>query len=434
MNLLTLNFPLSEALIYVFIFAGAAPRGLNFILEVGGGYLSQRLGPLGSFKLLPYGYFLRSISFILLGLSCFLPTIYTSLACAFIGVFIGQVGHSIISGIYEDAYGQTAKYLSKDDKGEKLVSSIEFTIKYIFHSTRVLASSIGALCVVIGFYFPVFSFLITLPFIVGAMITLYATSLSNSWYLSAKEVLTFKSAKVMNAAKKQIKMFFEKGDWLWGITSGLYSMILLWVINLAPVTFDTMLDHFALGLMDWQSLTAIVLMTLAIPSLSIAGQYFYDTYKQKNYGKSNRYQKLKNLDSTQGYAFLLGWCFLSLPIILIDLSTHIKLGLLGIMILLNAILLTWVNWMRIPLIEEAEKAQPNIFNENRSFYFSLIAGTLETTIFMVGALQFLIKWLFDFSSPGYMVLMTNILCTLCLILWVMQRKVFLRKNSLIEQE
>lgn len=251
--LIRLGLSVSEALSLVFIFIAAIASCFNFVLEMAGGWLSHKLGVLGSFRLLPIGLLIRAFEVILMIASFFMPTPFLIITFAFLAVIVGQISYCIISGIYEDAYGQTAAYLSPEDAGNKIIAGIEFKIRYVFYISRIFVASIATAMVVTGFYFYdvgiLYKLSIAFPFIIGVMMCLFSSYVAWDWYQRAKSFIKEddQSQPEKNYWKEQAKIFFMKGDWLLSFILGFHTMIIFWVINLAPMTSDGILDSYAAG-------------------------------------------------------------------------------------------------------------------------------------------------------------------------------------------
>lgn len=425
LNLIRLDLPIAEALSLLFIFVAAIPYCFAFILEIAGGWVSNKLGVLGSFKLLPLGFFLRLFAQFFMVCSCFMPTVNLAILFGFLGVAFGYLAYSIISGIYEDAYGQTAAYLSPEDKGSKIIAGMDFRVFYIHHISRLIVSPLCTAAVVIGFYFydtPFMQLFILAPFVFAGCLSLTATKVAHNWYRQAKIYIKEGNQKTTNSWQEQTALFFRKGDWLWGVATGFHLMIVFWVISLAPLTTEGILESYAIGEKSWASLINIVVMTFVIAAFYILGQMLFDRFVGKD--KDKRLTILHKMDSPMGYLYLVAICLTAIPLTLLHLPLYIQYTLLCVMVIANAPILLWTNWMRIPLCDEAANKHPSLFHANKSFYFSLISGVMQSCVCFCALLEYVGKLFYGEASQAAFVIMANILLVISLGLWLNRRKAF----------
>lgn len=418
LNLVHMGVPAAQALASVVTWLVGFPRLFSFGTEILGGVVGKSLGIRGSFMILPMGFLLRSTAALGFAIGCIWHDPEAVIAICATAVIIGEIGRSLISGALEDAYTMTARRVCNDSAD--LVACCDVIGQIKLQTLRAVFAFVGTFAVMGAHLMEGggHHWLIASPFVVVGLMEMIACGVSFNWYRWAIDHVTLENTSPnLGSMWGQTKVFFQKMDFLFCLgIGGAVLFLLIMTVNLSPLTIDD--AHLDLAA---NNLTLTHIFTAAIIGASIPFANMLGVKVVYNHllARWKRVDIFRSFDGIKGFGLVLLWCLIAICVLLIEFPAPAIPVVVAIVALLFAPMYAWVNWMRNPLTEEAEK-HPDYavhFGESRVFYFSLIEGGKETAFATTVLFFDLVP---DLGMPKFASI-SLIIGVCCIAIWMSRR-------------
>lgn len=392
----------------------------SFILEILCGFLSQRLGRIGSFTVAPIGLFLRALSF-----CCFASVFYikgSSLIVWSVSSFVllGELGRALMSGAFEDSYRQLANYESGEKSRKNQVAHLDIIIFKTRQLFRVMFAFLGTLAV-INYAISKSPTMVSLAFLTCSILIFYSffvTYKALNWAkknIKSADSGTNESFINKNKILNQLRFFlFERKDFLWSLGIASSNFLFCYVVNFSPLTLTDFLITLPTNSAKYSSSFYMCFVSALIPLALFLGAKFL--LPKESEGKNN----LFNLWSKKlGMIILIACSCICFVVLKNGPWNEYTLAITFFLGMMLSPIWAWMGWMRVPIAENAERELgTREFSGNHSFYYSLVEGFNELSL----AIMFQVSGIFVDVGNKDLYLLMIFFSISCLFLWKINRK------------
>lgn len=358
-----------EAIAKMLAFVHGVPRFFSFIFEVWGGVIAHRIGSRGSFVLLPIALFFRMTSLLLQGCIFFISDLNLLIGGACLAVIISEIGRSLESGAFEDAYRQSSKVFLEEANSYEMIASLDVLKTKMMRYSQLIFAFLGTSVLLISFNFSSLIFT-SIIFFVGATLFLKAFKDAVIWLKWAdKNIAHSKSIEDIGCIKSQLKYFFRSPDLLSCMGTGGIEFLFISLISFSAITTSGLVESAANGSIGLDEIFIGVALSGLLPLSSLLGLKLIKINRENEFfNKMIQYKGILALmlwgSIVSLYSYFGPWEAFSIPFTFL-------------LAMIISPFRTWYEWLRVYFIKNAEDKNVRIFGSTHAFYYSLVSGCRE---------------------------------------------------------